>query len=193
MSEDKSKSLYGLIGWLIFIIILIIIIRVGINYDKQVEVVPELDYIELDEGFLELIKRNYVYNYNIIDNNNIINYTGSIYKNNNNGIRIFNDEVLNYYSDGINFYNKDTNEIINIYNNYLSYFLEPVNVYNFIQDLDYETKIDSNKKVYLYNTYYNNLPITINIFVNETNITDINYNYDNIQYKANYSNIGMIN
>lgn len=193
MSEDKSKSLYGLIGWLIFIIILIIIIRVGINYDKQVEVVPELDYIELDEGFLELIKRNYVYNYNIIDNNNIINYTGSIYKNNNNGIRIFNDEVLNYYSDGINFYNKDTNEIINIYDNYLSYFLEPVNVYNFIQDLDYETKIDSNKKVYLYNTYYNNLPITINIFVNETNITDINYNYDNIQYKANYSNIGMIN
>ena len=193
MSEDKSKSLYGLIGWLIFIIILIIIIRVGINYDKQVEVVPELDYIELDEGFLELIKRNYVYNYNIIDNNNIINYTGSIYKNNNNGIRIFNDEVLNYYSDGINFYNKDTNEIINIYDNYLSYFLEPVNVYNFIQDLDYETKIDSNKKVYLYNTYYDNLPITINIFVNETNITDINYNYDNIQYKANYSNIGMIN
>ncbi len=193
MSEDKSKSLFMLIGWLVFIIILIVFIRIGYKNNSNVTIDPGLNYIRLEDGFIELIRSNYVYNYNIIDNNNIINYTGSINKNTNNGIKITNDSTINYYSDGMNFYNKDTNEVINIYDNYLSYFLEPANVYNFVYELKYDTKIDSNKKVYIYNSTYNNLPIEINVFVNENNITDINYKYNNIEYKCNYSNIGLVN
>ena len=51
---------------------------------------------------------------------------------------------------------------------------------------------NNNKKVYIYNSTYQDLAININIFVNKNNITDINYNYNNVEYKCNYSDIGKV-
>ena len=184
MKDTTSKLLYA-IGWTIFFLVIIILGRLSYK-NNNINVVNEEEYISLEEGFNALILNNYVYNSSIYDipNDILINYTGKSYGTINIGSKI-NNGVINYYSDGIAYYNRDTKEVINIYDNYLSYFLIPLNVYNYIKDLEYETKIDNNKKVYIYNSTYQDLAININIFVNKNNITDINYNYNNVEYKCN--------
>ena len=191
MKDTTSKLLYA-IGWTIFFLVIIILGRLSYK-NNNINVVNEEEYISLEEGFNALILNNYVYNSSIYDipNDILINYTGKSYGSINIGSKI-NNGVINYYSDGIAYYNRDTKEVINIYDNYLSYFLIPLNVYNYIKDLEYETKIDNNKKVYIYNSTYQDLAININIFVNKNNITDINYNYNNVEYKCNYSDIGKV-
>ena len=191
MKDTTSKLLYA-IGWTIFFLVIIILGRLSYK-NNNINVVNEEEYISLEEGFNALILNNYVYNSSIYDipNDILINYTGKSYGTINIGSKI-NNGVINYYSDGIAYYNRDTKEVINIYDNYLSYFLIPLNVYNYIKDLEYETKIDNNKKVYIYNSTYQDLAININIFVNKNNITDINYNYNNVEYKCNYSDIGKV-
>ena len=191
MKDTTSKLLYA-IGWTIFFLVIIILGRLSYK-NNNINVVNEEEYISLEEGFNALILNNYVYNSSIYDipNDILINYTGKSYGSINIGSKI-NNGVINYYSDGIAYYNRDTREVINIYDNYLSYFLIPLNVYNYIKDLEYETKIDNNKKVYIYNSTYQDLAININIFVNKNNITDINYNYNNVEYKCNYSDIGKV-
>ena len=191
MKDTISKLLYA-IGWTIFFLVIIILGRLSYK-NNNINVVNEEEYISLEEGFNALILNNYVYNSSIYDipNDILINYTGKSYGSINIGSKI-NNGVINYYSDGIAYYNRDTREVINIYDNYLSYFLIPLNVYNYIKDLEYETKIDNNKKVYIYNSTYQDLAININIFVNKNNITDINYNYNNVEYKCNYSDIGKV-
>ena len=191
MKDTISKLLYA-IGWTIFFLVIIILGRLSYK-NNNINVVNEEEYISLEEGFNALILNNYVYNSSIYDipNDILINYTGKSYGTINIGSKI-NNGVINYYSDGIAYYNRDTREVINIYDNYLSYFLIPLNVYNYIKDLEYETKIDNNKKVYIYNSTYQDLAININIFVNKNNITDINYNYNNVEYKCNYSDIGKV-
>ena len=191
MKDTTSKLLYA-IGWTIFFLVIIILGRLSYK-NNNINVVNEEEYISLEEGFNALILNNYVYNSSIYDipNDILINYTGKSYGSINIGSKI-NNGVINYYSDGIVYYNRDTKEVINIYDNYLSYFLIPLNVYNYIKDLEYETKIDNNKKVYIYNSTYQDLAININIFVNKNNITDINYNYNNVEYKCNYSDIGKV-
>ena len=191
MKDTTSKLLYA-IGWTIFFLVIIILGRLSYK-NNNINVVNEEEYISLEEGFNALILNNYVYNSSIYDipNDILINYTGKSYGSINIGSKI-NNGVINYYSDGIAYYNRVTKEVINIYDNYLSYFLIPLNVYNYIKDLEYETKIDNNKKVYIYNSTYQDLAININIFVNKNNITDINYNYNNVEYKCNYSDIGKV-
>ena len=191
MKDTTSKLLYA-IGWTIFFLVIIILGRLSYK-NNNINVVNEEEYISLEEGFNALILNNYVYNSSIYDipNDILINYTGKSYGTINIGSKI-NNGVINYYSDGIAYYNRVTKEVINIYDNYLSYFLIPLNVYNYIKDLEYETKIDNNKKVYIYNSTYQDLAININIFVNKNNITDINYNYNNVEYKCNYSDIGKV-
>ena len=191
MKDTTSKLLYA-IGWTIFFLVIIILGRLSYK-NNNINVVNEEEYISLEEGFNALILNNYVYNSSIYDipNDILINYTGKSYGTINIGSKI-NNGVINYYSDGIAYYNRDTKEVINIYDNYLSYFLIPLNVYNYIKDLEYETKIDNNKKVYIYNSTYQDLAININIFVNKNNITDINYNYNNVEYKCKYSDIGKV-
>ena len=191
MKDTTSKLLYA-IGWTIFFLVIIILGRLSYK-NNNINVVNEEEYISLEEGFNALILNNYVYNSSIYDipNDILINYTGKSYGSINIGSKI-NNGVINYYSDGIAYYNRDTKEVINIYDNYLSYFLIPLNVYNYIKDLEYETKIKKKKKVYIYNSTYQDLAININIFVNKNNITDINYNYNNVEYKCNYSDIGKV-
>lgn len=192
MDKDVTKKLFYVIGWTLFFLVIIILGRLTYKDNNQT-IIEDTNYISLEDGFSALSINNYVYNSSIYDitNDILINYTGKAYGAINVGSKISNG-VLNYYSDGIAYYNSETKEVINIYDNYLSYFLIPINVYNYVKNLDYETKIDSNKKVYIYNNIYQDLPISINIFVNENNITDINYTYNNVEYKCNYSDIGKV-
>ncbi len=192
MDKDVTKKLFYVIGWTLFFLVIIILGRLTYKDNNQT-IIEDTNYISLEDGFSALSINNYVYNSSIYDitNDILINYTGKAYGAINVGSKISNG-VLNYYSDGIAYYNSETKEVINIYDNYLSYFLIPINVYNYVKNLDYETKIDSNKKVYIYNNIYQDLPMSINIFVNENNITDINYTYNNVEYKSNYSDIGKV-
>ena len=134
MDKDVTKKLFYVIGWTLFFLVIIILGRLTYKDNNQT-IIEDTNYISLEDGFSALSINNYVYNSSIYDTTNdiLINYTGKTYGAINVGSKISNG-VLNYYSDGIAYYNSETKEVINIYDNYLSYFLIPINVYNYVKN-----------------------------------------------------------
>ena len=189
-SGDKEKSLIIFIVGFSFLIILIIILK--INYSNVIKQniennttnnIEEVDYLSLNKLFINYID-NYIYNIEILDNDIIVNYSGSVNNQIDNGKRFYNNEIINYQIENENVINTDNNQTINnLYGDYLAYFFIPSNVYSYIENLEYKEEIIDNNKIYNYNSIYNESDIMFNIITTKDRIEEINYKYNEVNYK----------
>ena len=186
-SSNKQRSLIILIVGFSLLIVLLIVAKVNynniINSDNNKQNnIDEVKFLSLDKIF-----NNYIDNYNyyitINDNNSIIKYEGTIKEKINDGKRITSNEEINYNITEDIIIDINTNkEISNFYYNYLSNFFNPTNVYEFIKDKENSEEIVDNKKIYIYNSIYNDGDIMFKITTTKDRIEEINYIYNNINY-----------
>ena len=191
-SEDKTKSMVILIVG--FSILLSLLVAIRINYNRNIknisnnneQKITSTEFLSLDKIFNNYLD-NYKYKITINDSNSIIKFEGSINDKINNGKRIINNEEINYHVVNDIAIDLDTNKEINdLYNNYLSYFFNPTNVYEFIKDLNSNEEIVDNMKIYNYNNIYNGVSIMFKITTSKDRIEEINYNYNNVDYKITF-------
>ena len=184
---NKEKALLKLVLGLAACLFIFI---VGVFYNrqnpKQIKSTDKKVQLTLEQNFQQYID-NYQYDITLTkDNNEIEKYQGKVNNNINQGTKttIKNNETINYTIKDKEITNTNTNiKIDNLYNNYLSYFFEPINVYTYIKDIQDENKEDTTKKNYTYQTTYENKDITFKIYTTTNTIEEINYNYDNITYQ----------
>ena len=193
-SDNKIRSLIILIICFSVIIALTVVIKVNYkqlneynnknnnNNNTQTEGLEDEEFLSLDRIFINYLD-NYKYYISVDDNNIIIKYEGSITNGNNTGKRIINKDEINYSITDDNIIDSKTNrEITNLYKNYLSYFFNPTNVYEFIKDLESTDEVVDNKKIYSFNGTYEEIEIKFNITTTKDRIEEILYEYNNIKY-----------
>ena len=192
-SENKEKSIIILIVG--FTIIFSLLIAIRINYNKpnnnsnnnnSNNSVPSVQFLSIDKIFNNYLD-NYKYIITIDDNESIITYEGSVNDSISDGKRIINEEEINYHiANDIVIDLKTNKEINNLYNNYLSVFFNPNNVYEFIKDKEYTEEIVDNIKIYTYNSIYNDVDIMFKISTGKDRIEEIKYVFNNINYNIKF-------
>ena len=190
-TSNKQRSLIVLIVGFSILFILLILVRVNYNNNSKVYDNNNYKFEEKDKKnqFLTLDKifNNYLdnYKYDITVNDNDINteFKGSINNKIDNGKRIINEQELEYHIvDNIAIDLKTNKEITDLYNNYLSYFFIPTNIYEYIKDKENNEEIVDNNKIYIYNSIYNDGDIMFKITTTKDRIEGIEYAYNNINY-----------
>lgn len=186
-SNNKQRSLIILLIWLLFIGLVIAFINYSSNtYEQEMPKEEKITYLSLKEIF-DKYSNNYKYDITILENNAFIYYKGSLINNVNEGTKIKDGISLNYQITS-NIINKDTNEeITNLYENYLYYFFNPNNIYEYISYLKGEEEINGDLKTYNYNYKYNDLDINIQLTTGIDDIKEIIINYDSIKYNIKYN------
>ena len=182
---NKEKSLIILVVGFIILFTLLIAIRISFNnnYQKYLDSQNnEVEYLKIDELFNKYIS-NYKYNISINDNDLLTIYNGEVISNIDDGKRLNNEDLLEYHIENNIITNKDNNEVVdNLYYDYLSYFFTPSNVYNYIKDLKTNEENIDNKKIYNYNSIYNESNIIFKITTTKDSIEEINYTYNDVVY-----------
>ena len=186
-TSNREKSILILI--IGFTIILALLITIRINYNNnlnnntnKVEENNSVEFLSLDKIFNNYLD-NYKYNITIDDNEIKIQYKGTINNKINNGIKTINNEETNYnIANDVIIDLKTNKEINDLYGNYLSHFFNPTNIYEFISDKEKMEEIVDSKKVYTYNSIYNDADIMFRIVTSKDRIEDIRYKYNNVEY-----------
>ena len=192
---SREKAIAILIIGFSVIFALIIFIRINVNnnikkyYEEKYKETSgetnkkqEIEFLSLDKLFSNYID-NYKYDIAIDNAGEIIKYNGAINDNIDDGKKIKNNEEINYHIvNGIAINLQTNEEISNIYEEYLSFFFVPTNVYEFIRNLDGKEEIVDNIKKYSYNSIYNDVEIMFNIVTSKDRIEEINYSYNNVNY-----------
>ena len=189
-TTNREKSIAILIIGFSVIFALIILIRININNNvnnykgntSENNEIKEIEFLSLDKLFSNY-KDNYKYDITIDNNSEIIKYSGTISDNINDGKMININGEINYHIVNDIAINLQTNEEIpNIYEEYLSFFFVPNNVYEFIRNLECKEEMVDNTKKYSYNSIYNDGKIMFNIVTTKDRIEEIKYIYDNVSY-----------
>ena len=186
---NRERSIIILVIGFTLLFILFIAIRINYNNqirnmynNKNVNNIEEVDYLSIDKLFSNY-EDNYKYYINIIDNELNILFDGSINNNIDIGKKIVDKEVIEYQIDNDQIIDLNTNQIISsLYDDYLSYFFKPSNIYNFIKDLKFKEEIVDNKKIYNYNSIYNDSEIVFTITTSKDRLEEIKYIYNGIIY-----------
>ena len=191
---DKEKSMIALFIWVAIMMVLFVFLRIGYQNNKNntnnnqsntnTKEVENIKEDVLKEPFSRLKDS---YNYKIVVTNElgevIESYDGIYNKGINIGNKVVNDSILNYKIENNTMINSNTNEEIeDLYGSSLSYFFTPINVYDYVNDLDYEENKDDNIIIYTYNSIYDGMSINLKITLKDDNITTINYTYNNFNY-----------
>lgn len=188
--EDKTGAIIKLSLWLVFIIVIVIIAKVGGNKaptdDKKDETNKEVN-ITYEEK-LNKLNDNYNYVYDITVSDKIVKYIGTKNGSKESGKYITNEKETTFYKDkGYTYEVIDggLNKIDSIYNEINEDY---VNV-SYIKELLKEKTFKINDKgIYEYNIDN----VIINISVNEKDITNILIKSDNDIYDLKFSDIGNI-
>ena len=197
-TSNKQRSLVILIvGFtLLFALIFILKINYNNNYTQNNnnnnstnnnENNKEIEFLSLDKIFNNYID-NYDYNIIITDDETTIVYEGSINEGINNGKRTINNEEINYHIvNNIAIDLKTNKEILNLYDDYLSYYFIPSNIYDFINGKENNEETVDNKKIYTYNSIYNDGDIMFRITTTKDRIENIIFKYNNINYNIKFN------
>ena len=189
-NPNKEKDIIILIIGTIFFVILFVVFNINKsnmknitnkdnnNNNNEKEVVKK-EEISLNDLF-DKYKDNYNYDITINNNEKYIYYKGSISNNINNGTKTIDTKTIEYEITNNGAIDVNTkHEINDLYDGYLYYFFNPINVYNFVKEIDSYQKSEDN--IFKYDTIYNNenIKFTINSIDDKLNI---NYLYKDIVY-----------
>lgn len=182
--NPKFKGVIQIAFWLIFFILVSLLFRTNKSSIDNVKEEKEVN--------------SYEYNYQYNDNNNIINISGTYYKDK----EVFYINNNKYYFVNNNYYQAIDNKIINI--DYSLVEWRYASIKNIMDKNNYSNKLEyedgSIKYEYIidymtYNSYYNTNytnNIILNIIVNEEKIKSVNINYLNETVSITYENINNI-
>lgn len=185
---DSQKSLHQLVLWIVFIVAVLIFIGVSNNFipseDKKNNSNQIITFETLDNIF-SIYKDNYSYDISINSNDTIkAKYQGSVVNSIDNGKKIVDNEVTAYKIENNVITDINTNEVINnLYEEYLSYFFMPQNVYTYLKDVNYDEEMANSMKMYKYKTIYQDDDIIFNIITGINTIQEIDYTYKSVNYQ----------
>ena len=92
------------------------------------------------------------------------------------------------FFNALNDINTDNEEVIeDLYEDYLSYFFTPSNIYNYLSFLSAKEKEDGDIKIYNYEYVYDDKDITFDITTTVNRIQEIVITYDNHIYNIKFS------
>lgn len=186
---NTQKSLYQLIMWVIFIVAVFIFIGISNKFVTKTEKKPNntdqvINYENLDTIF-SIYSNNYDYTINITTSSTTkAKYQGSISNGIDIGTKESNTTKTSYKIENGIITNTETNEIIeDLYEDYLSYFFIPQNVYTYLKDNEYTEEVGNSTKMYKYKSTYLGEDITFNIQTGINTLQEINYSYQNVNYQ----------
>ncbi len=191
VSDDKQKPLIMLLAWLVFIGVVFGYVRTNnasnSNNNTNTNNEVKVTFDSLSDIFNKY--NNYKYDITITDlENNVVSFNGYYIDNIDTGSKKKLNNTINYRIEDNIVKNTDTNEVIeNLYENYLSYFFVPSNIYKYVNYLKVSEKEDGNVKKYNYEYIYNDKNITFEIVTSKSNIDNIKFVYDNLKYNIKYS------
>ena len=194
-TDNKQRSLIILIIGFSVLIALFIMGRINYFNNRNSNNNNNNNYSENKKNIkflsLEQIFNNYLDNYNysitIEDETTSIKYEGTCSSGTNTGKKIVGEEVIDYHiANDIVIDLKTNKEIDDLYGDYLSYYFNPTNVYEFIKDKENSEEIVDNEKIYTYNSIYNDGDIMFRIATTKDGIDTINYKYKEINYSIKF-------
>ena len=191
LSDNKQQSLVILLIWIVFIGMVVLYIRrfddTNNNNNNNNNNQKEVVFDNLETIFNRYEKYDYEITISDIEDNKTI-FKGKVSEDGNIGSRVRNEETINYLVNDYSIINRDTNEEIeNLYDNYLSMFFVPNNIFNYVKLLSGTDKVDGDIKKYNYEYVYDDKSIYIDIDTTKNLIDNIVIYYDDIKYNINYS------
>ena len=166
----KYKGLLQIGFWVIFFIFVFIFIKTKQNVNTNT--INNANNTAVEEKNQDIL--SYIYNYQINDNENTINISGTYYK----GIDLFNYNNNRYYIKNNLYYNL---EKVNIPFDYNVIEYQYNNIMNLIKDKEYESKTEYKDKTTEYTYIIDS--ITYNNYFHKENIVN-----SNIVLKVKYTN-----
>ena len=199
---EKGKALIKLIGWLIFIVLLIIFIvfSENSNQDSDINAGNESNTDEIEKksnNFQEysvmidkLLENNFEYKYVITRTNEKIVYAGIKAFEEDLGYRETNNEIIKYYinSTGIYKVNLDNRELIdNLYLDLDSNYFDLTMIFSKLNSYLYEIEENDNSRIIIYKD--SDLEIA-KVITDLDNITNISMTVGDITYEWEFTKIG---
>ena len=185
---NKERSLIILIVGFSVIFALLLYVRISNNNVNNENNTPVQNqesnnkYMTLDKLF-EKYNTSYKYSITVEDNTTKVLYEGSVSDKVDNGKKVVDNKEIEYHIVNDIAIDLNTNkEITDLYNNYLSYFFIPSNIYDFIKDKEKSEDIVDNKKIYIYNSIYNDSDIMFKVVSGKDKLEEIVYKYNKINY-----------
>ena len=184
ISDNKEKSIIMMLFWTVFIVGVIFYINANTPAKEQQNVIV---FDSISDIFSVYKSYNYDISIKDIDGNKV-SYKGKYEEGIDTGKKIKGEEVINYKIDSESIINTDNEEVIeDLYEDYLSYFFTPSNIYNYLSFLSAKEKEDGDIKIYNYEYVYDDKDITFDITTTVNRIEEIVITYDNHIYNIKFS------
>lgn len=197
--DSQKRAGIALLGWFIFLAILVILIRTGqankshTTAEQTTTPKATVTFTAVDTMLEDLSKKEYEYTITVSDGTDTYYYTGTQYHNQEAGTYTYQCNKINYYYDGSTYLNKDTGAIItNLYDHVDPTFFDITKLTSYLTNIKYTEETIGSIKQYTYSFYYHDSLTDVIITTSPTTITKTKYIINNQEYNIIYSNINNV-